>query len=156
MGGIVALFAKDPALRPELGRWLAEMLTVMSDRGPDSASFAIHGDTTPGHTKVTLRTPAGAGDLGPSLAAALDLNIQARSRDTHLVLTRPTPALANVRATAWPCCATRLPASPPSWPRPTATSPSAPNTARWRCCPASLGARWEPKPAQVYVWKHPQ
>lgn len=67
MGGIVALVAKDPALRPELGRWLAEMLTVMSDRGPDSAGFAIHGDATPGHTKVTLRTPAGAGDLAPRL-----------------------------------------------------------------------------------------
>ena len=41
MCGIVGLFIKDPALEPELGRLAAGMLATMSDRGPDSAGFAV-------------------------------------------------------------------------------------------------------------------
>lgn len=55
MCGIVGLFLKDPALEPELGRLTAGMLATMSDRGPDSAGFAVYGAGAPGQTKLTLR-----------------------------------------------------------------------------------------------------
>lgn len=58
MCGIVGLFIKDPALEPELGRLTARMLETMTDRGPDSAGFAVYGAGTDGHTKITLRGPA--------------------------------------------------------------------------------------------------
>ena len=55
--------------------------------------------------------------------------------------------------TASACCAIRSPASPPSWPRPTIGSPSAPSTARSSTCRASRrrgsGSR---EPATVYAW----
>ena len=55
MCGIVGLFLKDPALEPELGRLTAGMLATMSDRGPDSAGFAVYGAGGTGQTKLTLR-----------------------------------------------------------------------------------------------------
>jgi methylamine---glutamate N-methyltransferase subunit A len=55
MCGIVGLFIKDPALEPELGRLTAGMLATMSDRGPDSAGFAVYGQGQDGQTKLTLR-----------------------------------------------------------------------------------------------------
>ena len=42
MCGIVGLFAKDAAMEAELGAHLARMLASMSDRGPDSAGFAVY------------------------------------------------------------------------------------------------------------------
>ncbi len=48
----------------------------------------------------------------------------------------------------------RSPASRPSWPRPTSTSPSAPNIAPSPACPAStMRTIWEPEPATVYFWE---
>jgi glutamate synthase domain-containing protein 1 len=44
MCGIVGLHLKSPALEPELGQLLAEMLVAMTDRGPDSAGIAIYDD----------------------------------------------------------------------------------------------------------------
>ena len=41
MCGIVGLFLKDPGLEPELGAMVASMLATMSNRGPDSAGFAV-------------------------------------------------------------------------------------------------------------------
>jgi methylamine---glutamate N-methyltransferase subunit A len=55
MCGIVGLFLKDPALEPELGRLTAGMLATLSDRGPDSAGFAVYGAGEAGRTKFTLR-----------------------------------------------------------------------------------------------------
>jgi len=42
MCGIVGLFLKDAALQPRLGALMAPMLAEMTDRGPDSAGFAIY------------------------------------------------------------------------------------------------------------------
>ncbi len=42
MCGIVGLFAKQAALEPRLGGLLTQMLIAMSDRGPDSAGFAVY------------------------------------------------------------------------------------------------------------------
>jgi len=79
--GIVGLFAKDPELEPELGRLLASMLGVMSDRGPDSAGFALYGAGERGRIKLTLR----GRDLD-GVASALGEGVLGTIRDTHLVL----------------------------------------------------------------------
>ena len=55
MCGIVGLFLKDRALEPQLGGLLAAMLEVMTDRGPDSAGFAVYGEGRPDRIKLTLR-----------------------------------------------------------------------------------------------------
>ena len=55
MCGIVGLFLKDHTLEPELGRLTAGMLATLSDRGPDSAGFAVYGEGKSGETKLTLR-----------------------------------------------------------------------------------------------------
>lgn len=59
MCGIVGLFAKRPAFEAELGRHFAIMLEEMTDRGPDSAGFAVYRDPVPfGQIKLTLLAPA--------------------------------------------------------------------------------------------------
>jgi hypothetical protein len=55
MCGIVGLFLKNKKLESELGGLLAAMLEPLSDRGPDSAGFAIYGSEKPGFIKFTLR-----------------------------------------------------------------------------------------------------
>jgi glutamate synthase domain-containing protein 1 len=93
MCGIVGLFLKDPSLEPQLGALTAAMLTVMSDRGPDSAGFAIYGPGGPDRLKLTVRGPAlggVAGALGPDVSGVV--------RDTHLVLSVPLGDEARVRA----------------------------------------------------------
>jgi glutamate synthase domain-containing protein 1 len=55
MCGIVGLFLKDPSLEPELGRLTEGMLATLSDRGPDSAGFAVYGEGRGDETKLTLR-----------------------------------------------------------------------------------------------------
>lgn len=84
MCGIVGLFLKDPALEPALGSMLAGMLEVMSDRGPDSAGFAVYGQGTPDRLKLTVR-----GDRLDGIVAELNGGVEGRLRDTHLVLTLP-------------------------------------------------------------------
>ena len=74
MCGIAGIFLKNPALEGELGGLLASMLAVLTDRGPDSAGFAVYGGGVPGHVKFTLRGPASfdfeglAGRLGVALS----------------------------------------------------------------------------------------
>ncbi|MEX6725418.1 hypothetical protein [Parapedomonas caeni] len=70
MCGIVGLFLRNPGLEPELGAMLSVMLATMSDRGPDSAGFAVYGEGDAGRVKLTLRDPE-ASDF-PALAAELD------------------------------------------------------------------------------------
>lgn len=59
MCGIAGLFLKNPALEPELGALTAGMMNVLTDRGPDSAGFAVYGAGQPGQIKITLRGPRG-------------------------------------------------------------------------------------------------
>ena len=55
MCGIVGLYLKNPALRPELGGMFQPMLSEMSSRGPDSAGVAIYRDPVgAGQTKYSL------------------------------------------------------------------------------------------------------
>lgn len=89
MCGIVGLFLKDKALEPQLGSLLAGMLEVMTDRGPDSAGFAIYGAGKPDHVKLTVRgngLDVVAGQIAESKIAA---PVEGVVRDSHLILTLP-------------------------------------------------------------------
>jgi len=93
MCGIVGLFLKDRALEPSLGKLLAGMLTVMSERGPDSAGFAVYGAGDADHLKLTVR-----GKNLDGVVAALGDGVQGVLRDSHLVLSFPKDDEAHVRA----------------------------------------------------------
>lgn len=75
MCGIVGLFLKTEALRPELGRLTSLMLHEMRDRGPDSAGFAVYAEPEDA-TKITCLSKTGATDWG-ALEAALQQRIGA-------------------------------------------------------------------------------
>jgi glutamate synthase domain-containing protein 1 len=93
MCGIAGLFLKNRALEPQLGALTAAMLGVLTDRGPDSAGFAIYGAGVPGAVKLTLR-----GDVDfAELAAALD--VAATVHDDHAVIVVPEAREAAVRGT---------------------------------------------------------
>jgi glutamate synthase domain-containing protein 1 len=87
MCGIVGLFLKDPSLEPELGKLTEGMLATLSDRGPDSAGFAIYGEGKMGETKLTLRAKSGG-----EMKATTDRIAQSFSdasidlHDTHAVV----------------------------------------------------------------------
>jgi len=100
MCGIVGLFLKDPALEPQLGALLTDMLITMTDRGPDSAGIAIYRRPRPGHVKLTVQSaqpqrdfPALAADLGHAIAAVVTAEI----KDTHAVLDLPSDKLDAAR-----------------------------------------------------------
>ena len=72
MCGIVGLFLKRKSLEPQLGTMFSDMLVCMSSRGPDSAGFAIYGDSAPdGKLKVVLQHPDPAFDWD-AVAKALE------------------------------------------------------------------------------------
>jgi amidophosphoribosyltransferase len=92
MCGIVGLFLKDDALKPQLGEMLSAMLITMTDRGPDSAGIAIYGDETTGQIKITVQSSTPESDF-PALEKHIrdqthlakdTLNIT--MRDTHAVI----------------------------------------------------------------------
>ncbi len=98
MCGIVGLYLKDDALRPELGRRLTPMLVEMTDRGPDSAGVAVYRNGVPeGWSKLTLFHPGPTYDwagLEEGLAAALETRCHGLRRASHFVLTTAAPAEA--------------------------------------------------------------
>jgi methylamine---glutamate N-methyltransferase subunit A len=72
MCGIVGLYLKNPALESQLGKLFEPMLEAMTDRGPDSAGFAIYGDeVSDGWVKLTLQATTEGYDF-KSLIAALE------------------------------------------------------------------------------------
>jgi glutamate synthase domain-containing protein 1 len=89
MCGIVGLFLKDARLEPQLGRLVAPMLASMSDRGPDSAGFAVYGDGVAGAVKLTLRgTETTDFDaIASALAIVVGRPVPCLRRDTHAVVT---------------------------------------------------------------------
>lgn len=92
MCGIVGLFLKDRSLESKLGSLLAGMLEVMSDRGPDSAGFAVYGSGDADHLKLTVR-----GKNLEGVAEALGGPVHATLRDSHLVLSFPNVEERRVR-----------------------------------------------------------
>jgi len=91
MCGIVGLFLKDRRLEPELGAMLAPMLVTMTDRGPDSAGFAVYGAGAAGRRKLTLRGTAETdfAALAEQLAGESGEPLTLTRRDTHAVLGVP-------------------------------------------------------------------
>ncbi|MGD1879746.1 MAG: glutamine amidotransferase family protein [Kiloniellaceae bacterium] len=90
MCGIAGLFLKDETHSTALGGMLAEMLAVLSDRGPDSAGFAVYGQPTAGQVKLTLRAAAEGYDfaaLAGRLAGHLQGEVALLPRSTHAIVT---------------------------------------------------------------------
>ncbi len=110
MCGIVGLYLKNPALEAQLGSLFEPMLEAMTDRGPDSAGFAIYGDeVAEGWVKLTLQATSEGYDfaalvasvqqrLGAELdwfqnASALVLKIRAAEAEVRAVLAELAPEL---------------------------------------------------------------
>lgn len=100
MCGIVGLYLKDKSLEPELGAMLSSMLCVMTDRGPDSAGFAIYGKGNPDQVKLSLRTASDfdASRLETELADISGGRPGVMKRMTHTLLTVPASKEVAVRA----------------------------------------------------------
>ena len=90
MCGIVGLYTKSPELEKNLGSLVSAMLIQMTDRGPDSAGFAIYHDPAPDDSvKVTLQ---GADDtdwnqIAESIQSGLDSNSALCPVANHAVAT---------------------------------------------------------------------
>jgi methylamine---glutamate N-methyltransferase subunit A len=98
MCGIVGLFLKNKALAPQLGALTARMLKVMSDRGPDSAGFAIYGAGTAETVKLTLRIDGESiGHLSKGFTTRFGVPADLVRRSSHAVLTLPKALEAEVR-----------------------------------------------------------
>lgn len=70
MCGIVGLLAKTPAIAEQLGALLVPMLEGMSERGPDSAGFAVFGrGSNPESWRVNLLAPRADYDWSALVAA---------------------------------------------------------------------------------------
>ena len=92
MCGIVGLYLKNKDLEPQLGALFEPMLIEMSDRGPDSAGFAIYRDpVAAGHTKFTLASDDARLDwkaLDAAMETALDCDVTITVMGDHaLVIT---------------------------------------------------------------------
>lgn len=75
MCGIVGLYLKNPELESQLGKLFEPMLEAMTDRGPDSAGFAIYGDeVADGWVKLTLQATTEGFDF-ETLIAAVDARL---------------------------------------------------------------------------------
>lgn len=98
MCGIVGLFLKNPALQPQLGALTAQMLKTMTERGPDSAGFAIYGGGAHRRTKMTLRgvTEVLRPDFEKSVLSLSD-SATFSYRDDHLVVSCPDDAVSAIR-----------------------------------------------------------
>jgi amidophosphoribosyltransferase len=93
MCGIVGIYLKNKSLNPELGGFLAAMLTQMSDRGPDSAGIAVYRDPVPDSScKLTLHA-AGSNDwdaLQTEMATHLSVDVKLHIRASHAVVSAAT------------------------------------------------------------------
>ncbi len=101
MCGIVGLFLKSKALEPKLGALVADMLGVMSDRGPDSAGFAIYAPGQKDRVKFTLRlrsNPATPEELLGGLQETFALPAEITVHDSHSILSVPVAAESAVRS----------------------------------------------------------
>ncbi|MCP4328261.1 MAG: glutamine amidotransferase family protein [Alphaproteobacteria bacterium] len=101
MCGIVGLYLKNPNLYEKLGEHLQTMLVGMTERGPDSAGFAVYGDQlSAGLVKLTLYDPAQATNwdgLAHRLQDDLNATAEVTARASHAVLIADTThdAVAN-------------------------------------------------------------
>ncbi len=96
MCGIVGLFLKNSKYESQLGALMADMLSEMSDRGPDSAGFAIYGGTGEG-LKMTLRGE-NLMDIAQELSLHLGETVTCKLHGSHGVLSLPEGTAEEVRA----------------------------------------------------------
>ncbi|MDB5505389.1 MAG: glutamine amidotransferase [Devosia sp.] len=101
MCGIAGIFLKNPALEPRLGAMLSDMMAVLSDRGPDSAGFAIYGRGDADRRKVTLRGDSAAAVIAAVEGIGTELpGMVTEFRDSHAVVSIPVGDEAKLRALA--------------------------------------------------------
>jgi amidophosphoribosyltransferase len=109
MCGIVGLLIKNPAMRGEIGALGRPMLKAMSERGPDSAGFAVFTqDARPDWLKMSLlydpptTSPAFSWiGLQDALDSALSLRTGIHVRDRHARLTIPIAETSPEAVGAW-------------------------------------------------------
>jgi glutamate synthase domain-containing protein 1 len=93
--GIAGLFSKSDAVSEQLGSHLGDMLTQLSDRGPDSAGVAFYRDRAPaGSSKLSLHSADPRQDWD-GVRAALDEAFGATEpevRASHAVIVVETDA----------------------------------------------------------------
>lgn len=98
MCGIVGLYLKDPELRGSLGQYFGPMLAEMTDRGPDSAGFAVYREPLgDGEAKASLYDPDEAFDwagLAEAMGRDLGTPIAWDRMASHAVLRGRTSAEA--------------------------------------------------------------
>ena len=88
MCGIVGLYTKNPDLEGRLGSMVADMLIQMTERGPDSAGFAIYHDpVATGSVKVTLQGDDQTNweNVKNHLGSGLDSSVSLNPISTHAV-----------------------------------------------------------------------
>lgn len=89
MCGIVGLLAKSERMRDQLGQMLTPMLIGMTQRGPDSAGFAVFSPPLPAACRLTLSSPPGFdwAALATELRAAVGpAVVQASGHERHGVV----------------------------------------------------------------------
>lgn len=95
MCGIVGLYLKDPSLEPELGKQFLPMLIGMSNRGPDSAGFAIYRNPVKkGSVKLTLQHPGEKyewDNLEHEISKELNVVVKTEVHFSHAVIVVDAP-----------------------------------------------------------------
>ena len=98
MCGIIGLYCKTPALESNLGHHASAMLEQMTDRGPDSAGFAIYRNQVPeSSVKVTLRIlqePADFSQVENKLVQQFGDGVSLNQIANHAVVVLPTTTKA--------------------------------------------------------------
>lgn len=101
MCGIVGFFLKNKDLQSKLGALFAPMLIEMTDRGPDSAGFAIYRNpVAENETKFTLASNDPHSDwksLDADLEQALDCDVRIDVQGDHAVVVTDADAMAAER-----------------------------------------------------------
>jgi len=88
MCGIVGLFLKDGKLEAELGRLTVLMLHELSERGPDSAGFAVYSGATAGISKICVVAPERAiawGQVAQRLSKAIAASVSVEEVEDHAI-----------------------------------------------------------------------
>ncbi|MEL6520779.1 MAG: glutamine amidotransferase family protein [Pseudomonadota bacterium] len=99
MCGIVGLFLKDPALEPQLGALLGDMLVTMTDRGPDSAGIAIYGGSEGNGFKISVQSFDPEADFERLTATLGQMGISCSvvRKDSHAIFTFDQDRSAELR-----------------------------------------------------------
>jgi glutamate synthase domain-containing protein 1 len=99
MCGIAGIFLKTTSLEPKLGSMLGGMLTALSNRGPDSAGFAVYGKGVGNLVKLTLRLPQGPDISDALISAAREFSLKApKFHANHAVVSVPTDRLLEMQS----------------------------------------------------------